>query len=416
MIDPATGQPVIQHQRLMTAENDVLYLGSVPVFYWPTIATDLNDPTYYIRRVQARSDTVFGTEQLLTNWSGYDLLGIKNKPKGTDLDVSLDYLSARGFGYGATYKYEMPSLFGVPGRAAGLLDYWGIQDHGIDNLGQGRSDIPPEASYRFRLWGEHRQELPYDLQLTAELGWISDRNFLEEYYKTEWDTLKNETTDVELKGYYQDMSYSVVAQYRLNGFFTDTNWLPRADHFWLGQPLLRNTLTWYEHTNVGYAQFRQLTVPENPTLDGPFNYLPWEAVQRARRPVGHPAGARLAVPARRRQGRALRDGRSGPVGRGPGRPAADAAMGAGGHPGHAADVERRSDRFRRPAEHPRHRPQGDVRFRVLGRPGQPTPQPTAALRSAGQLLGRGVAADFMTDTFGVPSMITVPPGPPPRRR
>ena len=35
-------------------------------------------------------------------------------------------------------------------------------------------------------------------------------------------------------------------------------------------------MTWYEHSNAGYAQFRQLTVPENPTLDGPFNYLPWE--------------------------------------------------------------------------------------------------------------------------------------------
>ena len=35
------------------------------------------------------------------------------------------------------------------------------------------------------------------------------------------------------------MSYSVLAGYRLDDFFTDTNWLPRADHFWLGQDLVR---------------------------------------------------------------------------------------------------------------------------------------------------------------------------------
>ena len=39
----------------MTAQNDLLFVESVPVFYWPTIATDLNDPSYYIRRATIRS-------------------------------------------------------------------------------------------------------------------------------------------------------------------------------------------------------------------------------------------------------------------------------------------------------------------------------------------------------------------------
>ena len=77
----------------------------------------------------------------------------------------------------------MPGLLGIPGRTAGLADYWAIQDRGTDNLGQGRSAVPPEASYRYRLFWQNREELPYDLQLTAEVGWLSDRNFLEEYYR-----------------------------------------------------------------------------------------------------------------------------------------------------------------------------------------------------------------------------------------
>ena len=95
-------------------------------------------------------------------------------------------------------------MFDIPGHVAGLADFWGIQDHGIDNLGQGRSAVPPEASYRYRLFWQHRELLPYDLQLSAELGWISDRNFLEEYYKSEWDELKDETTGVELKQHHRE--------------------------------------------------------------------------------------------------------------------------------------------------------------------------------------------------------------------
>ena len=35
---------------------------------------------------------------------------------------------------------------------------------------------------------------------------------------------------------------------RPNGFVTDTEWLPRADHFLFGQSLLFDRLTWHEHT------------------------------------------------------------------------------------------------------------------------------------------------------------------------
>ena len=144
------------------------------------MATDLNDPTYYIRRVQTKQDNVFGT-QLLTHWDGYQLLGIRNKPKGTDLDVSLDYLSKRGFGYGGAFTYDRAGHVrhsrprGRPGR------FLGHSGPGRRRPRQDRSAVPPEATYRYRLFWQHREMLPYDLQLTAELGWISDRNFVEEY-------------------------------------------------------------------------------------------------------------------------------------------------------------------------------------------------------------------------------------------
>jgi hypothetical protein len=296
LLDPYSGQPIVDHQRMATASNNFIFLGPVPVFYWPILATDLDEPTYYIRRAQIRQDTVYGT-QILTNFNGYELLGIRNKPKGTDFDVSLDYLNKRGFGYGGTFQYDREGMFDFPGHIAGLGDFWGIQDHGTDNLGQGRSAVPPEASYRYRLFWQHRQQLPYDLQLSAELGWLSDRNFLEEYYKREWEELKDESTGVELKHIGGNSSWSITADARINDFFTQTNWLPRADHFWLGQSLFNDVFTWYEHSSAGYAQFKRTNIPEHVTefpsppapigAAGPFNYLAWE--------VGNQQGGRFST-------------------------------------------------------------------------------------------------------------------------
>ncbi|MCC6125237.1 MAG: LPS-assembly protein LptD [Pirellulales bacterium] len=274
-VDPLTNQPVIAHESLATSSNNFLFLGPVPVFYYPYLATDLREPTFYIRRARVKQDNVYGT-QVLTNWSGYELLGIKNAPEGTDLDLSVDYLGKRGWAGGGTFAYGFEdALFGIPERTGGLFDFWYIHDNGRDNLGVDRPSLLPEKIDRFRLFGQHRQVMNGGYQISAEVGWISDRNFLQSFYQQEWDELKDQTTDVELKYATGNMSMSLFAGARLNEFFTQTEWLPRADHYWLGQPLLNDTFTWYEHTNIAYARFQPATAPTNPN-DRPFAWLPWE--------------------------------------------------------------------------------------------------------------------------------------------
>ena len=281
--DPETQEPIVSHQRLLTAQNDVVYLDDVPVFYWPSITTDLTDSTFYLRQVQLKTDSIFGT-QVLTDWDMYQLLGaagLRNKPAGTQWDLDLDYMSARGFGYGTKFTYNRQDFFGIEGKTVGLIDFWGIEDHGLDNLGFGRRLASPEESYRFRLWGQHREMLPDDFQLSVELGVASDRNFLQQYFQREYDELKNESTDVELKKTYNNMSWNVFASAQLEDFVTDTQWLPKFDHYWLGQPLVNDVFTWYEHTLLGFAQFQTLLPPPPPTPspqnpDYVFNFLPWE--------------------------------------------------------------------------------------------------------------------------------------------
>jgi hypothetical protein len=280
LVDPVTNEPIVHHERNAVSSNNLIYLGSVPVFYWPTMATDMEDPAFYIRRAAFGNNRVFGTE-VLTHWNGYQLLGIRQKPAGTDLDVSLDYMSKRGFGYGATFTYDRPSIFGLDARGTGFTDFWGIQDNGIDDLGEYRRNVPLEESYRYRLYGQHRQLFGNGFQLSEEFGLISDRNFVEEYHKSEWEQLKDETTGIELKRVTGNNSWSLSADYRVNDFFTQTDWLPRLDHYWMGASVF-DTFTWYEHSSAAYAKFEPTTVPKNVSVGstvgaaGPFNYLPWE--------------------------------------------------------------------------------------------------------------------------------------------
>ena len=230
------------HQELVSSQNNVLYLEEVPIFYWPTFATDLNDPTLFLRRIQFNENGVFGY-QFFTDFAAYQLLGIKDRPKGTDWTVSLDYLSLRGSSEGTEFVYNRGDFLGISGQAAGKINFWGIFDHGTDNLGQGRSSVLPEpdVNYRYRFFEPHRQELGEGFTFTAEVGKISDRNFLLEYFKQDWDEQKDPSTDVALKFRRENMSMSIMAEARLDNFVTDTQWLPRFDHFLLGQSLSTTT-------------------------------------------------------------------------------------------------------------------------------------------------------------------------------
>ncbi len=268
------GVPAEPRKRVTSRSNQI-YLGEVPVFYWPFLSADLDRPSFYLESLQINNDSVFGT-QILTEWNLYQLLGWRNAPSGTNWTASVDYLSKRGLGIGSHFEYDRPGFLWFPGRAYGFVHAWGIDDQGLDNLGLGRRELAFEDSLRGRILARHRQVLPADFQFTGELGAVSDRNFLEQYYEQEWDQEKDQTTGVELKRRVENHSTSITADARVNDFFTQTEWLPRVDHFWIGQPVLGDLLTWTEHSSIGYGRLETAEAPTIPE-DVPFDLLAWEA-------------------------------------------------------------------------------------------------------------------------------------------
>ncbi|NDC63083.1 MAG: hypothetical protein EBZ59_03660 [Planctomycetia bacterium] len=286
LVDPASGEPAVEHQQFIRSRGNTVTLGGVPVLWWPVLATNARKPTFYINNAQFKNDQIFGN-QLLTSWDAFQVFGWQRPPDGVDWDFDVDYLSMRGPGGGTSLLYNRPEFLGLGTPANGLLDAWFIGDVGRDNLGLYRRDFTypgyPNRTFRGRSFWRHRQDLGGGTdsffggwQARGTAGWISDMNFLEEYYEAEWEEGYEQRTWLDLRRPVDNRELRLLTSVRVNPFFTQSEWWPRLDHYWMGQPLLRDALTWYEHSGVSYV--RQ-NVPQTPTVGQGRNIwtlLPYE--------------------------------------------------------------------------------------------------------------------------------------------
>ncbi len=277
--DPITGLPVIDQEPFVESNNNFVYFGGVPLLYWPTFSTSLERPAFYLSGIRVGNDNVFGT-QVMLDWDLFQLFGIENAPAGVDWELSTDYLSDRGPALGTTLDYSVPSLYGYGGPAEGFFDAWVIQDSGLDDLGIDRRAVPPETSTRGRALLRHHQYLTIDQELIAEIGWISDYNFLEEYLENEWDQDVNHRTAIHYRHYRNSQMLQVSANVQVNDFFMKTEQLPQLDHYLLGGSLLGDRLTWNAHSRVGYNRLNPATVPTDPTQAAMTSTLPGEVAAK----------------------------------------------------------------------------------------------------------------------------------------
>lgn len=256
LIDPITGEPAVEHQQFVTSRGNTVTLGGVPVLWWPVLATNARKPTFYINDLKVKNDQIFGT-QVLTSWDVFQVLGIRQAPEGVDWDFNADYLSLRGPGLGTSLLYNRPQFLGLATPANGIADAWFVVDHGIDKLGLERNDFIysnyPDA-FRGRAFWRHRQDLLGGWQARGAAGWISDFNFLEEYYESEWEEGYEQRTWFDLRRPTDNRQLRLLTSLRVDPFFTQSEWWPRLDHHWIAQPLVRDALSWYEHSSISYVR------------------------------------------------------------------------------------------------------------------------------------------------------------------
>lgn len=273
--DPVSGTRQLSREPFVDSKNNFVYLSGVPILYWPKFSTSLERPTSYVSSVGINNDSVFGTQYLI-DLDLFQLLGIQSAGKGTEWDLSLDYFTDRGFAVGTNFEYQLSQIFGSKNVASGFLDAWFIRDQGLDTLGNFRRNLTPEELSRGRALFRHRQQLGNSGELTAELGWVSDRNFLEQYLEKEWDQETDHRSEVHLRRYRNSHLLDFTVGGRLNDFYTTTEKLPQLDHYLLGGSLLGDRLTLSGHTKIGYQRLKTADLPENPVEAALYSPVPGE--------------------------------------------------------------------------------------------------------------------------------------------
>src|SRR5262249_8699124 len=108
-----------------------------------------------------------------------------------------------------------------------------------------------------------------------EVGYVSDRHFLEEYYKRLFDTGMDQETLFYLIRQKQNWAYTLWTEANLQGWYTDTQWLPRFDYYRLGDSLLDNWFTYFGHSGVDYANVHTANEVNNPFI---FAFLPYDPI------------------------------------------------------------------------------------------------------------------------------------------
>jgi hypothetical protein len=245
MLRDETGQISALEAGKFRMHDATLNLEGVPIAYWPYVAGDFRRSETSIRNIRVAYTDDFGAT-FESRWYLFNLLGIE-KPQGVEGIMRLDYYSKRGIGVGSDISYEMENAYGM------IRNYY-IYDHGKDYLGpfiNGEIEDPNRDRATIR----HRQILPDGWELTLEASHISDAHFMEEYFRTEYETGKEQETLIYLKKQKDNWAFTTLAQWRILDFLTQTEHLPDLAFHWAGQPVA-DLLSYYNESHVGFVRYR----------------------------------------------------------------------------------------------------------------------------------------------------------------
>jgi hypothetical protein len=241
-----------------------LKMGERTFFYWPSVRSNLQRPDVPYKSGHLSHDRSWGTS-FETRWYLARLLGLRETEE-TDSTFLLDYYSKRGVGAGAEIDYSKDGYYG---RSISYI----IHDTGEDRLGRHstRQNLEPPRELRGRFLWQHRHFLPYNWQLSTEVSYLSDENFLESYYRGEFNVDKEQETLVHLKRIEGNRGLSILAKARINDFADKLEELPSFEYHLTGQSLFDDILTFYSDSFLG--RMRQRLGPSSGLSQDFFSFL-----------------------------------------------------------------------------------------------------------------------------------------------
>ncbi|MCK9555665.1 LPS assembly protein LptD [bacterium] len=209
-------------------KDAIVYIGKVPVFYWPYYSRSLDDdkPKFF---VIPGHDSEWGAFVLTgMNWK------IDENIKGT---LHVDYRSKRGIAYGSDIIYKQAHIQGevntyhVWDRSRQLDDGTHIHDNN-----------------RYRVKWKHRQILRDDITFFAEFSKQSDEDIIKDFFRKEYSREIQPRTHADITKYGDNFKVSVSTRKRLNTFYNVVERLPQVNIDLINQKLW-NTPFYYESSN-----------------------------------------------------------------------------------------------------------------------------------------------------------------------
>ncbi len=219
--------------------NTTLYIGQLPVFWFPYLFAYTNNTGFELRP---------GYD---SNW-GYYLLTGYNFPIGPGGNViataKVDYRTKLGFGTGLDAKWQ----FGKDDRSYGVFKSYYAYD--IDPSYRMAPGEPAESddNDRYRIQFKDRLFLTDDIYFTADMTKLSDLDFQEDYFPNEFTVDPQPDNFVSLTKWDEFFTLTLLARWQMNDFFQTTERLPELS-LDFKQHRLFDTPIYYDGTNsIGY--------------------------------------------------------------------------------------------------------------------------------------------------------------------
>jgi len=192
----------------MVAKNTVIKIGKVPILYLPYYMQPAKDKLPRVTIIPGK-DHALGM-YMLTAWRYY----FNEEFKGR---IHLDYYSKKGFGRGITNKYKSDRY------GEGIAKIYYIADRDKLSFDEGVS----VGSDRYKAQLRHRWQITPRDYLHLEIHKFSDKYFMKDYFYNEYQRDNQPLSYILLSHSFPYATASLLAQKRMNRFYSQTEYLPR---------------------------------------------------------------------------------------------------------------------------------------------------------------------------------------------
>ena len=260
-----SGDPTEGERIQFKADNVTVNTFGLPIFYFPSIGGTMTTKGSTFRTIDLVNDNEFGFG-LRSRWGLFESLGVI-PPKDLDATYTLDYLSKRGpaGGVDATYSGGFVSdTTKQPWNFLGDFHSYFINDRGEDVLGAARLDEKPEDEFRGRAYFEHQHFFPDDWQAQVRLGYVSDSNFMAQYFPDEFHDNLPVDDSIYLKHAHDSESFGFLAEAQPNRAISsadeeqenrEISRLPEVNYYRVGDSFADDRLTFFSENSASALKF-----------------------------------------------------------------------------------------------------------------------------------------------------------------